>query len=721
MGDPAITNVALLKELHADLARKYTRHEATIDPFWRSFDAAQRAACLRAGAAEGLVLKHPTDRSLGNVYKFVPECNLRDIADSGPDFLLDLLKYRATTSLFQQYCEGPRGGPGDHGLIAEMERTRGLRHVQTFDRCFTLFPDDSQYGQSFSIAPDGDQVLAGLQSAMRAGLCVPQSRGELILRRQIFLTQALAILVDDILEEGSRTRAKSTKETPKKSDKAASPALAKLAIQDQAPAEDPMPDLIASALEQKATLNEYFGLLRTEPVVLAHAVNIWFYARPELVLDEQRGRLPAHSDRYISGAILEAVHSAVQGAAVWDYICRLLQLFPTQTAADAVHQAIGLQELANICQLEFARAQSLFKCRVQTGMGAKFFKRQPGVYDGAGRARVATKCNLKKLAKADAQLYYVMRLCQADTTPQDAVDWLKKLAAYHEAHPAAQERMVESEADALADLAVVVGFIQDLSRAVSMPSVSRTRAQMFVSRSQGLEAEVVQLKAQIDLLDFALPMDNLLEPGMAEGALAKLDQFVVDRLGTKMGFLYEELVQDCLDALESQYQLAKAKREEQARAATEQQIMDWTPTAPAPREERAEQRKQKEKTRPAHSSVYEITPAAAPPATAEASPPQTLEVPASTAAVFSALFDKTQLRGAVNWADFVAAMGGLGFSVVPKFGSVFTFLPPESIGVARAITLHRPHQSRIDGYQLLIFARRLRRVYGWGEGTFVVA
>ena len=50
-------------------------------------------------------------------------------------------------------------------------------------------------------------------------------------------------------------------------------------------------------------------------------------------------------------------------------------------------------------------------------------------------------CNLKKLAKSDAQLYYMMRLCQAETTPKDAVDWLKKLANFNESHPMARERM----------------------------------------------------------------------------------------------------------------------------------------------------------------------------------------------------------------------------------------------------------------------------------------
>jgi hypothetical protein len=728
MGEPASTNVSLLKELHADLGRKYKKHEAVIETIWRSFDATKRAACLRAGAAEGVVLRHPTDASLGDVCKFIPECNLRDIADSGPDFLLDLIKHRATTSLFQQYCEGDRGGPGDHGPIAEMQRTVGLRHVRTFDRCFTLFLDENQYGQSFEMRGAVNAIPAPLMPAIRAGLCVPQATGELNLQRQLNLTQCLVILIDDILSEGSRTRA--NKEMPKTSGKAVSAALEKLTIQDGLPAENSLPDLIASAREQKATLDEHFSLVCTEPVVLVHAVNTWFFTRPELVADEKGRRLPAYTDRYISGAVLEAVHSDVQGTAVWDYICRLLELLEKQ-AADDVYRAISLQEIANVCHLEFARAQALFKRHVQTGTGAKFFKRQAGAHDQAGNARVSMNCNLKKLAKSDAQLYYMMRLCQAETTPEDAVDWLKKLANFNQSHPMAWERMEESEAGALNDLAVVVGFIQDLSPAISLPSVSRKKGQMFVSRLQDLEAEVVQLKDQVDLLDFALPVDNLLEPGMSEGALKKLDQFVIDKVGTKMGFLYEDLVHECLAVLENQYQLAKAKMEEQAKAAAmdQQQKMDWTPTpipAPQPREERVEQRRQKEKTRPAHSSLYEITSSRTePPATStaeESEPsPQTFKVSASTAGVFETLFKKMQSRGAVDWVDFVAAMADLGFSVVPKLGSVYTFLPPASMGVKRSITVHRPHKSRIEGYLLLIFSRRLKRVYGWGEETFVVA
>jgi hypothetical protein len=89
--------------------------------------------------------------------------------------------------------------------------------------------------------------------------------------------------------------------------------------------------------------------------------------------------------------------------------------------------------------------------------------------------------------------------------------------------------------------------------------------------------------------------------------------------------------------------------------------------------------------------------------------------------VFATLFDKSKSRGTVGWDAFEAAMADLEFSIFPKLGSVYTFCPPESMGAKKSFTIHRPHQSRIEGYMIPIVARRLRRVFGWGEKTFEVA
>ncbi|PHH84237.1 hypothetical protein CDD83_2267 [Cordyceps sp. RAO-2017] len=104
--------------------------------------------------------------------------------------------------------------------------------------------------------------------------------------------------------------------------------------------------------------------------------------------------------------------------------------------------------------------------------------------------------------------------------------------------------------------------------------------------------------------------------------------------------------------------------------------MEWTPlpaSDPQPSAQRVEQRRDKEKTRPSHSSIYEIQPDQAKPSTAAAeaaaAPPETFRVGSSTAEVFSTLFGKSQSRGSVNWVAFEAAMAELGFSVMPKYGS----------------------------------------------------
>src|SRR4051812_26796329 len=95
-----------------------------------------------------------------------------------------------------------------------------------------------------------------------------------------------------------------------------------------------------------------------------------------------------------------------------------------------------------------------------------------------------------------------------------------------------------------------------------------------------------------------------------------------------------------------------------------------------------------------------------------AHPASPFKVSASTAQVFRTLFRKSEARGSVSWAAFEAAMADLGFAVVPKFGSVYTFQPPEEMTGRKLLTLHRPHQSRIEGHKALILARRWSRVYG---------
>lgn len=157
----------------------------------------------------------------------IPEWNLHDITEPGLDFLLDLLKFRATKTLCEQYCAGVNGAKGDRHFIEEMMNTKGLRCAQPFKNCYTLFVDGELYGSSYEIV--AKDALAGFQPSIQAGLCIPQSTGELILEKQVMLMQSLNIVIEDILDQGSKTR--SRKERPKKPEEEAQAALSKVSIQ----------------------------------------------------------------------------------------------------------------------------------------------------------------------------------------------------------------------------------------------------------------------------------------------------------------------------------------------------------------------------------------------------------------------------------------------------------------------------------------------------------
>ena len=699
---------AAVKELHHDLARKYRVHGSKVEQIWPSLSQAQRTDVMKAGAADGAVLKHSSDISLGNVYKLIPEWNLRDVTAPQSDFFLRLLKHRATTSLTEQYTCGVDGGPGDYELVTEMMRTKDLRHVEDFTDCYTFFLEGDMYGQSVQLVKEKERSLKEFMPAIRARVCVPQEVGEFVLMRQLYMLQGLNIIIEDILEEGSTTRSQTPR--PKKPVDTATAALSKLNIQPAPPKLD-LPDLHASAVDQKAALDDVLHLLCTEPVVLTHSVNFWFFSRPELVPDEKGRMLPAHTDKYISAAVLEAVHNTVKGAAIWDYICRLLELLKGST--NKSHRAIILREIANLCHLEYTRAQALLKRYVARGTGTKWFKRIYNTYDN-GTARVTMKGDPALLIREDPQLHYLLRLCQPDTNAAKAVDFIKKLDDLHRAHPLEGEALGVREVDVLCDLAVIVSFIHYLSPTISMPSFNRKKGQLFVARSAQLDIEINQMKKKVDLADFAIPIDNLLEPGMAESALKSLDDFIIEQAGTKMGFLYQDMIDECILRLQEQLD---TKTKEQAKT----EYVPFPPETSQSPEVVVQQRRQKEKTRPTHSSTYEINPseqtsvAEVPDPTQQA---QQFNVKPSTAEVFTTLFSRSEAQGSVSWAKFEAAMGDLGFTITPNFGSVYKFLPPETMTLKRPITVHRPHKPSIEGYRLLILARRLQRVYGWSEQTF---
>lgn len=707
-----ISGFNLLQALHFELQRKYICHGSNVDSLWRSFSPKQRERAFKAGAAEGVVLKHPNDRSLGRAHQVIPELNMRDIAGESADFFLDHLKHRAEKTLMQQYREGVNEQPGDHLFIMNSVRTDNPDFTEDYKKGFAIFTGEDQYGLSYTARspPEYEDMMIGLSEVMRAGLCVSRGIGELILERQTYFLQSFSFLIDNILSIAAMS--KETKKRAKKPEEVARAALSTLSL-DAGSSKLSVEDILAAALDRKSSFEVYLDLCRTEPVFLAHTVKNWYFSKPEFVPDERGRRLPQATDKYINSVFFEVLHNAVIGCAIWNFLYHLLKILADNTNEPA-HQDVILQEISNICQFEYDRIQKTFKRHVQTGTGSKHFKRLSNVFD-SGIARVMPKAKSENLAKEDPQLHHILRLCQADTEASQAVTWINRLDEFHRGHPIEQDRMLDRELNAFGDLAATVDFIQSLNVSLPLPTSNATKGQTYVSRLKATIAELEPLKKDINLVEHTVPIDRLKEPGMAEKALNALDEYIIDKAGSRIGFFYQDLNEKCL--------LAVSQQAQEAVELVPAEVIFSSSVGTLEPEDSSSSSKQVDEIDRPNPSIYSITPRLLPSTETETdeTPPIIFVVRPNTYEVFSTLFSKSKRQGSITWLAFGAAMTELEFSIVPRLGSVFTFSPPDDWEVQDLFTVHRPHRARIEGCYRLYFASRLRGLFGWSEENFDVA
>lgn len=87
---------------------------------------------------------------------------------------------------------------------------------------------------------------------------------------------------------------------------------------------------------------------------------------------------PPSSYSHVSAAFFDAIHSIIEIIAIRDYINSLLKTLELSSTVK-LHQAIVLQELFNVCNMEYVRLQAAFKQQLQAGLGLKHFYRLPNV------------------------------------------------------------------------------------------------------------------------------------------------------------------------------------------------------------------------------------------------------------------------------------------------------------------------------------------------------
>lgn len=279
------------------------------------------------------------------------------------------------------------------------------------------------YGKGVKVPSPLDAGFEQFANLARHFLVIPSSRATIIMLRQILLPQLLVSLTDKILLEGAGFGSTIVPS----SSSCAEPIRRQAPPIEERPSERSLADLIVRAEERKQNVEDGLNLLCTEPHVLKSVVYTHFYLRPELLGYAGGTKLfLEHTDKYISDAVLEVIHGAVQETANWDYIYRLLK-YLQDNPKDKAYQSIISQELSNVCHYEYNRVKANFKRIFQAETGVELFSRQSGMLDKAGNALVKMKCNLVKLAEKDPYLHCLMYLCLPQTTCTGAIEWVKKL------------------------------------------------------------------------------------------------------------------------------------------------------------------------------------------------------------------------------------------------------------------------------------------------------
>lgn len=132
-------------------------------------------------------------------------------------------------------------------------------------------------------------------------------------------------------------------------------------------------DLLNSASNIKFCYNDFLDLCCTNPVFLSWAVGDWYMHRPELVPDQKGRRIGGFTDKCNGIVMYEMIQNALTAPATWEYLCSVLQLLID--CGDQVSRNILLQEVSNVCNLEYKRIQRMFKQYVQFLSGANYFQR----------------------------------------------------------------------------------------------------------------------------------------------------------------------------------------------------------------------------------------------------------------------------------------------------------------------------------------------------------
>ncbi|KAG8666558.1 hypothetical protein FPOAC2_11675 [Fusarium poae] len=529
------SNLPNIEALHRELALKYENHFPRIQKIWRASNQAKREHFLRANTSP--LFNIPNDSSTNrpcSSTSLCPDWNVLDITEAKSDYLLDMLTHRATKSLEEQFWEDVNGEPITEASNDELWKPHPWDTYTYFSQEF--------YGDTICISEKTDEeILNRFDDDIEAGILLPIETGKLVLCRQGQMLANLLQIVNAILD-GTSQRKRRNRGSGKKRDaqdtEEATPAFR-------------LRDLIDYAVRQKEDCEVQLSLLRTQPAVLYSTAEAQFLSRPERVPEEyQHGDIePCIYVKATGRDVFDVVHTKVRGVAFWRSVESLLCIIE-KFSNEELRKQKAINELFQMCERQFSRAQKSAEHHVATGMGWGWFT--------CDRSWDLTYLRMEmcraELILTDLPLHYLLGLFHTCNI-SDAMCQLRKLGSIYKSDPWELERLSERESHSLYELCSVATFLQKLHAA--FPAVDNGQEcspglgkDLFVPGIEEVDLELEKVKREAFSSTSFSNLDDPLKPDMAEKTLEELDNLVREKTGTTMDILYQEQVKEMVRTLE---------------------------------------------------------------------------------------------------------------------------------------------------------------------------
>lgn len=348
---PKLNLVDGVKEAHAALTHNYRLYGERVEIKWRSLDSVEREIII------GDIHKNipgPEDHydCDGNGARLDPrkifsDWRLNELIYS-PDYLLGMIKHRATTSLSDQYITGPKGGPGDYQHVLDVDPypcfDRGYLDLEAPTPCikkyiYIMFGSHTKYAQLKATDVVTLKKLGNATTKPGGEACfiVPEYFGRYILIRQLRVLEALHdIYLNIVSREYCETELyKTANKFTVRFHNATTTALGNMSLLSESrPLQ--LSNIFDIATGRKSALEDFFNLICTEPHALYQEVVVWYASRPEGVEDESgRFKGPAEMMHLMGAALFEAIICAVK---LWGGMD--LQLSACSAASEFASQGI---------------------------------------------------------------------------------------------------------------------------------------------------------------------------------------------------------------------------------------------------------------------------------------------------------------------------------------------------------------------------------------------